>query len=257
MVRKHATGLILMAALTLVACEGAEESPKVDRLQVVTDPHVACANGTDVALGDALRSEDVPTLTGDIDGDGGDDRVMISTDPEGPEGCRFFLIVEGLQHAYWAAIDSGQGTSSLENPTLSSLSDIDGEAGMEIVLNLEAGASTQFVGVMKLTRPGLERVTIDGRGPGPFGAEMEDLFPFGGSVGHLEAVDCAPEGLVVMSAALPVGAGADTYRVERRFFSPSHTALVLEKKLTERHTVEGLKVDDFPEFAGSPFLSCD
>jgi hypothetical protein len=62
---------------------------------------------------------------------------------------------------------------------------------------------------------------------------------------------------VVITVALPVGAAADAYKVERRFFSPSYTGFHLQEELTEKHTVEGLKIDDFPEFAGSPFLSCD
>lgn len=200
------------------------------------------------------EAEDDRTLSGDVDGDGVDDRVWLSSDPSAAEGCKAFVTVETADRIYWASTTSGV-PSSLQEPTLNSLSDIDGEAGSEIVVNLEAGASTQFVGAFMLTRAGLERITVDGRGPGPFGGEIEGLFAYGGSVGHLEAVDCVDEH-VVLSAAIPSGA-AGSYEVERRFFSPSLTALVLDRGLTERHKVRDLRVDDFPEFAGSPFLSCD
>jgi hypothetical protein len=147
----------------------------------------------------------------------------------------------------------------MTEPTLNSLIQLDFEPGEEIVVNLEAGASTQFVGVFKLTADGIERITIEGRGPGPFAQEIaqENLFPFGGSVGHLEAVDCLNPALIVMSAATPKGNSADRYKVERRFFRLEGTVLSLQPEANEVHEVEGLTVDSFREFAGSPFLSCN
>ena len=254
MARKHATGLILIVAL-LAGCEGAEEPSKVEPLRVKGDPHTVCPNGEETALAGGADREQA--LSGDVDGDGSEDKVWLSSDPSSSHPCRNFLTVETDDRIFWAATDSSEVPSALESPTLNSLSDIDSDPGAEIVVNLEAGASTQFVGVFKLTRAGLEQMSVDGEAPGVFGGEIEGLLPYGGSVGHLEAVDCAQDGLVVMSVALPVGAGADAYEVERRFFDPSYTGFHLEKDLTEKHTVQGLKVDDFPEFAGSPFLSCD
>jgi len=255
MVRKHATRLIFISLL-LIACEGAEESPQVEPAEVVSDPHTACPNGGEVAVDQSLQIGQV--MEGDVDGDGADDRVWLSADPSGPPRCRGFLTVETEEKTYWAVTDASEMPSSLQEPLLSSLPNIDGEGGAEIVVNLEAGASTEFVGVFKLTRAGLERMGVDGRAPGPFGGESRDLFAYGGSVGHLEAVDCAGDGLVVMSAALPSRNDARSYRVERRFFETGPTSgLSLKRELTERHTVRDLKVDDFPEFAGSPFLSCD
>ena len=255
----------MVAALLLAACEGgeppvtsepsltAQPSPSDGTVRVVGDPHFECPNAEEVAV--SVNSRGEQTLTGDVDGDGAEDEVWLSTDEPAPDRCGHFITVETADRIYWAATDTSDVPSSLEAPTLNSLADIDGDGDVEIVVNLEAGASTQFVGVFALTRSGLERMTVDGRGPGPFGAEIEGLFAYGGSVGHLEAVDCLDDH-VVLSAAIPSGPPG-AYEVERRFFSPAGTALVLEKDLTEKHTVRDLKVDDFPEFAGSPFLSCD
>ena len=254
MARKHTVRLIVLALL-LAACDGAGPSSSVEPVRVVSDPHTVCPNGEELALRVDARGEQV--LRGDIDGDGAEDEVWLASDPSVADPCSDFLAVETADRIYWAVTNRSDTPSSLETPTLNSLSEIDEEVGKEIVVNLEAGASTQFVGVFKLTRAGLERMVGDGEGLGPFGTEIEGLFAYGGSVGHLEAVDCTQDGLVVMSVGLPVGAAADAYKIERRFFTSSYTAFVLEEELTEKHIVQGLKVDDFPEFAASPFGSCD
>jgi hypothetical protein len=79
-----------------------------------------------------------------------------------------------------------------------------------------------------------------------------DLFPYGGSVGHLESSDCASKRRVVVSAATPSGR---RYQLERRFFAVHGTRLILEA--TDRLLVDIRDLDDYPEFAGPPFVSCD
>ena len=59
-----------------------------------------------------------------------------------------------------------------------------------------------------------------------------------------------------MSAAIPIGDSAERYEVERRFFRLEGTELSLQPGSTEVHEVEGLTVERFREFAGSPFGSC-
>ncbi|MEA2517332.1 MAG: hypothetical protein QOG16_1170, partial [Actinomycetota bacterium] len=129
--------------------------------------------------------------------------------------------------------------------------------GVEIVVNVEMGASTQFAALFMLTNEGLVPMGLKGKGPGPFASDLGDLFPFGGSVGHLDAVDCTDEGDVVMSAAIPSGDSADAYEVERRFFRVQGSKLVLDKDRTRVEVVDAAGVDEFPEFSGSPFLSCN
>ncbi|MFN2586937.1 MAG: hypothetical protein ABR613_02300, partial [Actinomycetota bacterium] len=82
-------------------------------------------------------------------------------------------------------------------------------------------------------------------------AVAEGLLGFGGSVGHLEAVDCAPGGGIVSSFAAPDGR---SYRIERRFLVFDGPRLVEDRVEVERAPLEEL--DRFPEYAASPFGSC-
>ena len=65
----------------------------------------------------------------------------------------------------------------------------------------------------------LERITVAGALGGGAPAGGEDLFAYGGSVGHLSAVDCTGDGGVVISTATPGAARSEAeqgiYDVER------------------------------------------
>lgn len=256
--RRPRISLLVLLTVMAAACEADpfEDVPGSTTSYEMDRDH-RCANEVD-----AIRSEENRSggpLPVDMDGDGAEEDGYIVIDDQGEAGCRSFLVLDGGHVIYSVPIDPSGSPRALLIPTLNSAADVNNRSGSEVVVNIEMGASTQFVKVFTLTDEGLEQMNIQGRGPGPFAQELgqDHLFPFGGSVGHLEAVDCTEEGYVVMSAALPIGDSADSYEVERRFFAPEGTELVLEKDLTEEVTVEGLKIDDFPEFGGSPFLSCD
>ena len=214
----------------------------------------SCANEVGVVDDPAART--VSTLRGDIDGDDTDDEVFVVNDDAATAGCKAFLVVAAGGTTYSAPIDPSGNPRSLPVPSLNSLANVGVEPGAEIVVNIETGASTQFVGLFTLTDEGLERMTVDGAGPGPFPAG-EDLFPFGGSVGHMEAVTCISRDIVIMAAAVPSGNTAKRYEVERRFFLVEGTTLSLDDGSIERHTVKGAELDRFPEFASSPFVGCD
>lgn len=248
----------LACVIFLIACTGDDPVPldgeggPSQRL----DPNAACENEGSVIDSATEPEEDV--LKGDVDGDEDDDTVYLTADADADPGCRSFLIVVSGDTTYSAPVDPSGAPRSLPEPTLHSLIQLDFDPGSEIVVNLEAGASTQFVGVFKLTADGIERITIEGRGPGPFAQELgqDSLFPFGGSVGHVEAVDCINPGLIVMSAATPMGSGADRYEVERRFYRLEGTVLTLQPESTEVHQVDGLELEPFREFGTSPFGMC-
>lgn len=251
--------IVLACALALAACT--QDSPEpidgdTGGITVRTDPQAQCDNEASVVDSTAVPSEGV--LTGDIDGAETDDTIYIATASDADAGCASFLVVTAGGTIYSAPVDPSGTPRSLAEPTLHSLVQLDLQPGTEIVVNLETGASTQFVGLFKITSEGLERITIEGRGPGPFAQELgqDNLFPSGGSVGHLEAVDCLGPELIVMSAAIPMGDSAERYEVERRFFRLGGTVLTLQPDATEVHEVEGLTVDRFREFAASPFGSC-
>lgn len=250
---------VLVCALALAACtEDAPEPIDGDNGGVThrTDPQARCANESSVVDSTSVPTEGV--LTGDVDGDKADDTIYIATDDDADAGCRSFIVVSGDGTIYSAPLDPSGTPRALPEPSLQSVIELDHDPGKEIVVNLDAGASTQFVGVFKVTHEGLERVTLEGRAPGPFAQDAGNgnLFATGGSVGHLDAVDCLGPELIVMSAAVPIGASAERYEVERRFFRLNGTTLELQPGATEVHEVEGLTVERFREFAGSPFGSC-
>lgn len=247
--------MLLTVASVLVACETSVPGEQTHTSDATPRAEAHCRGET---YGLDVSASPRRALVADIDGDGGDDSVTVVEHQAGRPGCRFFLVVEDGD-VYATPIDPSGDPRSLQVPTLNSLAELDGDPGSEIIVNIEMGASTQFVGAFTMATGGLQRMTLRGQGPGPFAAELghADLFPYGGSVGHLEAVDCIDDRLVVMSAAIPKGSSAEAYEVERRFFRVVGTELLLDKDLTEHETVRGLQVDDFPEFGGSPFLSCE
>ena len=220
------------------------------------DPEGRCDNESSVV--DSTRVPTEGVLAGDVDGDKADETIYIATDEEAEAGCRSFVVVAGDGTIYSAPLDLSGNADALDEPSLRSVIELDREPGQEIVVHVGSGASTEFVGVMKVTVAGLEWITRQGRGPGPFAQDLGqgNLFASGGSVGHLEAVDCLGPELIVMSIAIPMGDSAENYEVERRFFRLSGTELTLQPDATEVHEVEGLTVERFREFAGSPFGSC-
>ena len=218
----------------------ADETPTPEETEEAFD----CANQAD-ALEEAGSSD--RSLTGDVDGDGNDDTVILVLDQSGDQGCQAFIIVESAAGTASAPIVQEGMSLDVGFPALVSLVNIDGAPGLDVVMNMVAGASTQFAGVYTAAGGQPQRLTFDQ--PTEFG----NLFPTGGSVGHMEATDCVGPGAIVISVATPKG---DGYRVTRTAY------VVVEGKLTpqeegvstERIPADGF--DRFPEFQASPFGSC-
>jgi hypothetical protein len=255
MVRKHSSRLIAFVGLVLLlgACTGDPERAADTRPTVVHDPHVRCSN-SDIVFDDAFRLGG--QASGDIDGDGSNDKVWIALDPDAEPRCKSFLGVDTGASMFWASTNPDGEPRTLERPSVNTIAIINDQPGSEVVLNLETGASTQFVGVFTLGRAGIELMGVDGKGPSPFAGEVASLIPFGGSVGHLDGVDCSGD-LVAMSSALPSGDEADAYDVETRYFAPLRTSFSLVEDMTERLTVETADLDDTPTLSAAPFGSCD
>ena len=200
--------------------------------------------------GDALHRVSGPMI-GDVDGDGAPDHVYLTLDAAAPEGCRAFVFVSGVA-AFAAPIQDWDPAAGLSSPSLNRLVQIDGRPGAEIVVNLAAGASTQFVGAWSGFGGDLQRIVAGDRAGDP-STGGGSLFAFGGSVGHLEAVDCTTVAEVVISSAIPKGA---RYQVDRRFYNPEGASLKLNVAKTEHPIVSAERVNDFPEFGASPFGTC-
>jgi hypothetical protein len=212
-----------------------------------SDPSARCPDQEDVTSDPRARIGG--SLHGDVDGNGSPDEVLLAFDEKAARGCQAFLIVEGPDETLVLAIDRFDRAYGLPQPRLNTLAEVDAVPGSEMVVDLVAGASTQFVGLFTMTGGGLARVVVEGD---EFPAD--DLFPYGGSVGHLDASNCAEDaGTVVISSATPKG---DDYQVTRRFFSFEGSTPRLAPSTTERERVGLEDLGRFPEYASSPFGGC-
>ncbi|MDQ3974348.1 MAG: hypothetical protein M3276_08440, partial [Actinomycetota bacterium] len=191
-------------------------------------------------------------LSGDVDGDGGTDVVQLAVDQGGPEGCQAFLVV--VTPSRRTSVPTGSTPqppgAGGPLPRVHGLVDIGDRPGLEVVVDLEAGASTDILGVFTMGDGELEPVTIAGE------RHVVALFPYGGSVGHQDTVDCTSDGDMVTASAT-IDDDGRFYRVERRFYRLDGAML---------HLVGGDQQDvpagddgppALPEpFGGPPFGGC-
>lgn len=229
-----------LVTLSPVATAPATEVPSVA-------PAGECPNQAEVATNPLNRS--AGPLIGDVTGDATPDRIYLSLDQAAPAGCQAFVVVSETT-TLAAPIEGWDPGAGVPSPSFNGLYEIDGRPGAEVVVLLAAGASTQFVGAFSATGGVIERLTTSTTDETSSGSN--DLFAFGGSVGHLEAVDCA-ESRVVVSSAIPKG---QRYQVTRSFYEPSGPTLELQASASRRAVVSLQELEDFPEFASSPFGSC-
>jgi hypothetical protein len=258
--------VILLCGLALPGCDDdaapLEASPATDSVETPASPSPniepsptssgasGCENEREATKPKNLRRG---SLTGDLDGDGSDEVVRLAVDQAGPQGCRAFVVVGSSSIEDVTAIDDPNMSFDLGLPALDSIRPIGFGPGDELILVLSAGASTQFFGMASVADGDLTQVTIE---EGAYG----NLFPYGGSAGHIEASDCAsPEEDVdfptlVISSATSEG---NRYRLERRFFEiEDGTELVPVPGLTVRQVVSFNELVSFPEFGEAPFAHC-
>lgn len=178
-------------------------------------------------------------LQGDVDGDGAVDRVFLL---EEAGGCPPTLIVQAGGTTHSVQIEEEASGPGL--PNLAFLADIDGRSGSEPIVRMAAGASTEFFGAFALLDGSLRRLEVEG-------STFGDLFPSGGSAGHLDATDCAAKDRLVVATALPQG---DGYEVERRFYRAS--GATFGRVGATRSVVEPDELSELQVFSASPFGSC-
>lgn len=240
------------------ASESVEPTPTVTATETVepspTETAVpsACANQESALADKSLRQPG--RLAGELDDDGVRDDVHLVTDPSGDLGCQAFVVVESEGAVRAAAIEVPQFQFEMGFPRLIGLPLIDDRPGAEIVIGVAAGASTQFAAVFTSVEGRIVPVLRKGA------ANLEQsLLAFGGSVGHQEGFDCAPEvgaGAVVVSEARPVGNGAKFEYVRRFFFPQTPTVFAEDESLREEGSVRFDRFDSLHEFPNAPFGSC-
>jgi hypothetical protein len=186
------------------------------------------------------------SVSGDIDGDRRQDLVYLVVNRSEEPGCRALLVVRGRASLAATGFDEGTTSFELGLPRVNSLVEIDA-GGLEIVVDVAQGASTAFVAVFSMRSGLLERVR-----PPPLPNIPAGLFAHGGSVSHLDAVDCRRD-LVMISSAVAGGRG---YEVTRRFLEPRGSRWRLRASLTEKSSVQPRGIARFEEFSAPPFSSC-
>jgi hypothetical protein len=185
-------------------------------------------------------------LRGDVDGDGAGDVLFVAVARGGRRGCRAFLAADTGERTLAAPIPDDFVSFDLGLPALRALAAINDAAGAEIVVDVGAGASTQFAAVFTVEDDSLLQVVPPRTGTAP-------LFAYGGSVGYLAAVDCDARGRIVMSSAV---SRRDRYQVIRRFGTARGAVWRPDPSATERIRVSLAGLRDYHEFVRSPFGSC-
>jgi hypothetical protein len=239
---------VLIAIATIVtACESgtpgdsSATTPADDQLPEAAEPD--CSNQDAVISSpDAVRSG---TLKGDVDGDGSDDTMFLAVDTASPGGCQAFLVADTGAGTVAEEISDPDISFDLGLPSLESVIPVDERAGGEVVVRILAGASTLFVGLFTVHDGELERIEVTGDA-----VQYGNLFPSGGSVGHLEGSDCVADRIVV-SLALPK---KSRYEVTRNFYTLSETKA--EQADSETAVVRAKDLTKYPELEGTPFSHC-
>jgi len=188
------------------------------------------------------------SLTGDVSGDGVADHVHVAVDDAAESGCRAFLVIAHGNELEAVSVDVDGMDPALGLPALKELRQVDGTGGADVIVDLIAGASTVFAGVYSMASGELVRVTIEGSEP-----PAQDLFPYGGGVGQVSAVDCADDGTILISTAVPRGA---RYLVTRNRYTATAGALLNQSEASTGKVGFERLPTRFPEFGRVPFGSC-
>lgn len=203
-----------------------------------------CPNQTTTVAG----ARQPGTITGDIDGDGAVDQIQIAIDRAAEQGCQAFLLAATQSGEVSGPIAAWSLEGGLPQPRLHSVAQVNGSGGDEVIVDVAQGASTQFVSVLTDVGGAFFPLTLPKTAP----TSQHDVFAYGGSVGHLDAPDCA-DGEIVVSFAVPQG---NVYRVTRRFYTVEDAALRSDESRDRTSTAPFNGLGRFPEFSTAPFGNC-
>lgn len=238
-------GPLLGISLFTFACDPGSPAPATRPAPVVTQADTPCPG-----------QQEVPTeppggsLQGLIDPGDRTDEVFLYEDLEAEPGCRHLLVLSTGEGAVVSTPirigDAEVAGGGL--PALAGVAEIDERPGSEVVVDVVAGASTAFVAVFSAGGGVLEQMTITGGGP------YGDLFPYGGSTGHMEASDCV-EGTPGEVAITLVEPSAGGYRLTMTVFVTENGKFEERRKLSERLSEEAA-LESLQGMGSVPFGSC-
>ena len=191
------------------------------------------------------------SFVGDVDGDRALDRVFVRVDGRAAPRCALHLVARLRQGPVLTArlappvLETGV-IRQLPWPRVAALAEVDRRPGAEIVVTVDEGASTVFLGVFTVRRHRLVRMRLPG---------LEQAFPALGSVMHFAGVDCLGRRRSGVVGSTLAERGLRRLSVERRFFR----AVGARFRLIRRRTyVFGPNAAlRFPELSGrGPFARC-
>ena len=188
-------------------------------------------------------------MVGDVDGDRRPDRATLRADAAHPARCRDVLVVELAGGSVVVAPVkplSWPGT----NPKLLLLAEIDGRAGLEVVITLSPANVFRPGAVFTLRQGELTRMRVERR-------YTPELFPFYDE--FPAGVDCAGEpGSIVITLGDLADAGKDDshWDVTRSFYEAADLRFELVRRQAFRVDVGPEASERWPEVRGRPFLSC-
>lgn len=248
--------IFLATGVSLAACQPdppREQTPEsatsVEGGAAASVDASSCPNEERVVAGAGRRRRG--RLIADLDGRPGSERAWIALTPGERVDCSAWLVVDGAfgRKVVPLAATDDFASEALGLPALAGGARIDSRAGAEIVVDVAAGASTTFAAVFSFFEDTVVKVDVRGRGAPP-----DDLFPYGGSVAHVNAVDCAGPATVMTTQAQ---ASARRYSVTRRLFSADGPVWRALPQRTERGSATPRRLAAvWPEFGSFPFSSC-
>jgi hypothetical protein len=195
-----------------------------------------------------------PAVTGDVLGDGRDARLQMFEDPAQPLRCRYVLVVDHPSVAYLVPIRTFEWLP--DQPTILMTAEIDGQPGVEIVLDIGGPGHPHRSGQVFTYEPrgvpGEQGAVVPMRLKPPQGLPI--LFPLGGE--FAAGVDCIGEPGTIVVTVGGLAPGGDTHYAITRTLYVAEQGTFREVS-TESFTVPvGEQDERWPELADDPFRSC-
>ena len=213
---------------------------------------VAHASPAPCAPGAALIAQHAAgSLRGDVTGDGRRERVVLALDARGHARCRFFVLLRLAAGTLRAPLDDPyldretRPVGETGTPVLKSLVEIDGERGLEIVVEVHRGASTGLVGVFTIESGRLTRMRIRPH-------VRDDLFAYAGSLAGVSAVGCVRMVGGAWIASSSVAPRGRRWVGERRLYRVRDAAFELVPARTRRVRWAIARRAPFPEWRHGP-----
>jgi hypothetical protein len=188
-----------------------------------------------------------------VTGDGVPDRVWVVRLRHTRARCGAFLVVRSRGRMLTRPIVA---TPLPGVPRLTGLAALGPGRALQIVVTPWEGASTVFARVYVVRRGRISALTNGMSDPQ---AELDDTFPYEGSVTHFDAIDCihGRPGMIVASGWFYRGSRGRSFGFGRDFYRVGAHRFVLVRSQSGKTRIALPETNLFPEFREpQPFPSC-